>query len=280
MTALPTDLIDIRADARAVDETAVAGLAESIADVGLINPIRVRPNGDRWEVIAGVHRLHAHRQLGLAEIEAIVVTDDDLHAELAMIDENLCRAELSPAERARHIARRKAIYLELHPETGRGGDRKSIKVTDGEFDRADSFVTHTAAVTGLSKQTIYREAARGEKVIPEVLDLVTGTELDTAKFLDEIKGYSPSDQFIITQRKLANIASHEREQKRKAKAAKLDADVKARAAREAAEIIAEHVPGEWWDNLKANLYAAGAKHVADALTNITGESVMDRSAAA
>jgi hypothetical protein len=45
------------------------------------------------------------------------VVGDYLHAELAMIDENLCRVELSPSDRARQTARRKAIYLELHPET-------------------------------------------------------------------------------------------------------------------------------------------------------------------
>lgn len=60
---------------------------------------------------------------------------------------------------------------------------------------------------------------------------------------------------------------------------KIDADVKDRATREAAEIIAEYVPGEAWDGLKANLYASGAKALADALTNITGNSVMDRRSA-
>lgn len=39
-----------------------------------------------------------------------------------MIDENLCRAELSPSDRARQTARRKAIYLELHPETAHGAN--------------------------------------------------------------------------------------------------------------------------------------------------------------
>lgn len=57
---------------------------------------------------------------------------------------------------------------------------------------------------------------------------------------------------------------------------KIDADVKARAAREVAEMISEHVPGEWWDALKANLYAAGAANIAHELTNITGQSIMDR----
>lgn len=57
---------------------------------------------------------------------------------------------------------------------------------------------------------------------------------------------------------------------------KVDADVKVRAAREVAEVIAEHVPGEWWDGLKSNLYAAGAANIAHELTNITGQSIMDR----
>jgi hypothetical protein len=58
--------------------------------------------------------------------------------------------------------------------------------------------------------------------------------------------------------------------------AKIDADVKTRAAREVASMLSEHVPGEWWDALKANLYAAGAANIANELTNITGQSIMDR----
>ena len=60
------------------------------------------------------------------------------------------------------------------------------------------------------------------------------------------------------------------------KASRIDADVKDRAANEVANMIAEHVPGEWWDAIKSNLYAAGASNIANALTNITGQSIMDR----
>lgn len=279
MTALPTDLIDVRDDARAVDAPTVSGLAESIAAVGLINPIRVRAHGDRWEVVAGAHRLLAHRQLGLTEIECHVVDDDDLHAELAMIDENLCRAELSPSDRAWQTARRAAIYKELHPETANGGDRVSATFQSVESGRAEAFVEQTVAATGRSKSSIYQDKSRGENVIKEVLDMIRDTKLDTGTYLDKIKKFTPNDQFKAASRDLADLRRLDREREKNKKAAKIDADVKARAAREAAEIIAEHVPGEWWDNLKSNLYAAGAKHVADALTNITGQSVMDRSAA-
>lgn len=206
MTALPIDLIDIRTDARAVDETAVAGLAESIADVGLINPIRVRANGDRWEVIAGVHRLQAHRQLGLAEIEAIIVTDDDLHAELAMIDENLCRSELSPIEKAQHIARRKVIYETIHGKNAFGPLSQKLP----KSERPERFTSATAKLSGESERNVQLNWERGRKIIDEAADLIKGTKLDTTTYLDKIKGLSPNDQVTAVKRDLAFQRSQER----------------------------------------------------------------------
>lgn len=211
MTAIPTDLIDIRPDARAVDATAVAGLAESIAALGLINPVRVRAHGDRWEVIAGVHRLMAHRKLGLAEVECAVVSDDDLHAELAMIDENLIRLELSASERSVSMSRRRNIYNELfNPIVGRGGDRKSDQVSEGQLIDP-TFAEQTAAATGLTERTVYKMLERGDKVIPEVVDLIKGTKLDTTTYLDKLKKLTPNDQVAAAKRDIAHMRSQERE---------------------------------------------------------------------
>lgn len=60
------------------------------------------------------------------------------------------------------------------------------------------------------------------------------------------------------------------------KSTKIDRDVRDRAANEVAELLAEHIPADAWDGLKANLYSAGAKHIANALTNLTGQSIMDK----
>ncbi len=51
-------------------------------------------------------------------------------AELAEIDENLVRSQLTPVQEASAIFRRKAIYEELHLEKKRGGDRRSDQVAE------------------------------------------------------------------------------------------------------------------------------------------------------
>lgn len=279
---LPILSIDRRSDARSLNQDAVSALAESIAVVGLINPIRVREVNGRWEVSAGSHRLAACEMLGLADIECNIVSDDDLHAELSMIDENLCRNELSPAERASQTARRKAIYEELNGPA-KANSAKAANAVMGRGDvsanLADTFSANTAAATGQSERTVQRDAERGEKVIPEVIDMISGTKLDTGTYLDKLKKLPPNEQVIAAKRDLALIRNQEREKAKPAQSrasSKIDADVKSRAAKEVADIIAEYVPGEWWDAVKSNLYAAGATNIANELNNITGQSVMDR----
>ncbi|MGV0879466.1 ParB N-terminal domain-containing protein [Martelella sp. FLE1502] len=215
--SLPIQNIVRRPDVRPLNIDAVASIADSIASVGLINPVRVRATGDGWEVIAGSHRLEACKRLGLVEIECIVVADDDLHAELAMIDENLMRAELSASERASQTARRKAIYLELHPETAAhvAGAYGSNKAQGNATDNlsAASFSAETAKATGKDERTVRRDAERGEKVIPEVIAMIAGTKLDTGTYLDRIKNLSPNDQVVAAKRDLSALRSNEKPQK-------------------------------------------------------------------
>lgn len=195
---LPVSHVFRRKDARPIDEAAMRGLVASIAEVGIIHPLRVRPSrrfvdgvlADAYEVTAGGHRLKAALKLGLETVPCIVVDDDDLRAELVMIDENLMRAELSPAERAKQTARRKALYLELHPETGHGGDRTK---QDDNLSSC-SFADAIADSTGRDKRTVQRDAERGEKVAPDVLDRLAGTHLDTGSYLDQLKKVSPEEQ--------------------------------------------------------------------------------------
>jgi ParB/RepB/Spo0J family partition protein len=207
ITTLPIELLRRRSDARKLNDGALASLAESIEEIGLINPIRVRRVGEGYEVIAGSHRLSACDLVGLRNIPCIIVKDDDLHAELAMIDENLMRAELTAADRAATTARRKAIYLELHPETAVGpaqaaGMNRSVgnNVAD---NLSVTFAVETAKATGRDERTVRRDAERGEKVIPEALAVIRGTRLDRGVYLDKLKKLLPNEQVTAAKRDLA-----------------------------------------------------------------------------
>lgn len=269
---LPVEKIHRRPDARAINADTVASLAESIGAVGLINPIRVRAVGDGWELIAGAHRLEACKALGLVEVTCAVVEDDDLHAELAMIDENLCRAELSPSDRALQTARRKAIYGEIHKETQHGGNTGP----SGQFvhTEVDSFAADTAKAIGKDERTVRRDAERGEKVIAEVFDMIRGTKLDTGTYLDKLKSMPGSEQYRAAQRDLAFLKSQERDSARQANKIRLDADIRHRAAKLCAEMIVEHIAD--LDAFTSNLDLISTKDLRTEIANLAGASIMDR----
>jgi ParB family chromosome partitioning protein len=83
------------------DEEAMAELVHSIREVGLLQPVVVRPLGDeRFELIMGERRMRAAREAGLTELPAIVrATGDDVMLRDALL-ENLHRAQLNPLEEA------------------------------------------------------------------------------------------------------------------------------------------------------------------------------------
>ena len=83
------------------DEAALAELADSIRQHGLIQPLTVRKlSSGYYQIIAGERRWRAARLAGLDEVPAVVIEADDQKAmELAMI-ENLQREDLNPIEEA------------------------------------------------------------------------------------------------------------------------------------------------------------------------------------
>lgn len=267
---------------RQADAKQVSALSESIKEVGLLNPIAVVPsriyfNGqqiDGYQLIAGLHRLEACKRLGWAEVPVVILDLDEQHRIIAECDENLCGPSLSASEEAEFVRRRKMAYEALHPETKNGVIGATARHAPAKLADA-SFTADTAAKTGQSERKVQRAAERGEKVCPAAMDLIRGTRLDTGVYLDQIKKLEPEDQVARIKSDLAPKAQKPVDMS-SVNMSKIDADVKARAAREVAEIIAENVPSEGWDGVKANLYAAGAKNIADALTNITGQSIMDK----
>jgi ParB family chromosome partitioning protein len=83
------------------DDEAIASLAASIREVGILQPIVVRRAGDgRYEVIAGERRLRAARSAGLATVPVVLRDSEDSDLLREALIENIHREDLNPIEQA------------------------------------------------------------------------------------------------------------------------------------------------------------------------------------
>lgn len=89
----------------ALDEDRLTELAGSIAKLGLLVPLIVRPQGDRYALIAGRRRRAALLQLGRATATCCILETTEETARQAAIADNLIREEPTPIETAVAIAR-------------------------------------------------------------------------------------------------------------------------------------------------------------------------------
>jgi len=76
----------------------IESLAQSIGETGLLQPITVRPNGDRYQLIAGERRLRAHKVLGKPTIEALISEAEEGDMAVFALAENIDREDLSDYE--------------------------------------------------------------------------------------------------------------------------------------------------------------------------------------
>lgn len=83
------------------DDDAIASLAASIREVGILQPIVVRRAGDgRYEVIAGERRLRAAKSAGLATVPVVLRDSEDSDLLREALIENIHREDLNPIEQA------------------------------------------------------------------------------------------------------------------------------------------------------------------------------------
>jgi ParB family chromosome partitioning protein len=93
------------------DEESLSGLTASVREVGVLQPILVRRDGEGYELVAGERRWRAARRAGLVTIPALVRTADDVASMTQALVENLHREDLNPMEEA-------AAYQQLIEDFG------------------------------------------------------------------------------------------------------------------------------------------------------------------
>lgn len=166
---LPISMISVGPRLRPVDPAAVQNLQVAIQETVFFGAVLVRPivseeGEQRYELVAGAHRLAAMKGLGRATIPATIRPLSDDEARQIEIDENLVRRGLTPLERAEMVAERFTVWARRFPDRVSGGEAKpkrgrpSKAAKFAEFQSGVpatmGFTAETAAEVGLSKRTV------------------------------------------------------------------------------------------------------------------------------
>ncbi len=173
------DVDSIRVEERLRPRGDISALVQSIASLGLLNPITL---AEDFRLIAGHNRLAAFKELGRKEIPAIVLRLSEVETKLAEIDENLIRNELSLLERADHYLYRKQLYEAIYPETRRGG-RRGNQHTGGIRRQSDklSFSQDAARKTLQSSRTVQRLIEIAGRLTAETKTVLRNTPVANSK---------------------------------------------------------------------------------------------------
>ncbi len=182
--SIKVSLIDIpEGRLRDVDQAWAECLSGMFIETGQKTPIDVVPNGKRYTLVAGAHRLTAAGIVKWKEIEARILETDGgvLEAEdlrLHEILENLGRKDFNALERCEALTEMKRIYEVRHPETKHGGKRGN-QHTGGEKRQVAifAFCQNAAESTGLSDRSVRLAVQIFEGLSPETRERLKGTAL-------------------------------------------------------------------------------------------------------
>jgi len=113
-----------------IDPDDLDELAQSISEIGLLQPIMLAKNGERFEVVFGHRRFLAHQKLGLSVVRSIVRVMTQEEIGIARATENISRSDLTPLEEA-------ATYRNLIEHYGMPLERvaKKMSKTPGTIKR-------------------------------------------------------------------------------------------------------------------------------------------------
>lgn len=174
---------------RKLDEGKVRSLAESFESIGQLQPITVaRREYGNYRMIAGLHRLEAAKLLGWESIEAQEFKGDAVAAELAEIDENLMRNDLTVLEQGEHLARRQELVGYKPWRPNKGDTMSPLKAT--------SEIAHDI---GLTERSAQRRMQVARNIVPEVKDAIRDTEIaNSTTQLLELARLAPEKQIEVS----------------------------------------------------------------------------------
>ena len=164
------------------DDKEIEALAHSVKEHGVLQPILVVQDGDRYKVIAGERRLRAAKLAGIDRIPARVLSTDDKATHEIALRENLDRVDLHPLEEgegyvslleaqaytshesiAKAFGKPKSRITECIGFTRLPDETKKMLLTVGIKNRA--LLRHLLSVAPETHKALIEEAAQKEEII-------------------------------------------------------------------------------------------------------------------
>lgn len=183
--------IEVGKRKRKLNDDKVNSLVESFKAIGQLQPITVARENGGYRLIAGLHRIEAARSLGWEAIEATVFDGDDVELELAEIDENLMRNDLTVLEQGEHLARRQELVgwkIGENQHTVCGSEMISYPKSQAEL----------AKEIGMTERTARNRIQAARNILPEVKDTIRNTEIaNSTTQLLELARLAPERQVEV-----------------------------------------------------------------------------------
>lgn len=169
-------------------DDSIEGLASSIKENGLLQPITVRKTGENYELIAGERRFRAHQLIGKEEIEAIILDkNDEESAKLALI-ENIQRENLNAIETA--MAMRKIMLdedLTQDELAKRLGYKQSTVANKLRLLKLPDYIKNAIAQNIITERHARAMLKVPEDKLQEVFNVITERKYNVAKCEEYIK---------------------------------------------------------------------------------------------
>ena len=172
-------------------DDSIEGLAESIKENGLLQPITVRKNGDNYELIAGERRYRAHLLIGKEDIDAIVLDKSDEESSKLALIENIQREDLNAIETA--MAMKKIMDdedLTQEELAKRLGYKQSTVANKIRLLKLPDYIKNAIARGTLTERHARAMLQVDPEKLEDVYKVITERKYNVAKTEEYIKGLS------------------------------------------------------------------------------------------
>jgi len=141
------------------DDQEISALAHSIKEHGVLQPILVVQDGDRYKVIAGERRLRAAKLAGIERIPARVLSTDDKATHEIALRENLDRVDLHPLEEGEgYLSLLEAQAYTSHESIAKAFGKPKSRITECiGFTKLPEQTKNELLSTGLKNRALLRE---------------------------------------------------------------------------------------------------------------------------